>query len=167
MTITGKLTSSGYFILAGDGDTATIGGNLTNSGYFLLTEGSKAIIGGTLINEPTGRIILVNQTSGDLLQVNGNLDNSGNLTTNFVPSYGGNTLTVGGMLINEATGQINLDGSGDLLQALGGLTNYGSISANNGSSIDPPFVNNGGTINIDSLSKFVVGTGSPAGLGYI
>ena len=38
---------------------------------------------------------------------------------------------------------------------------------NNGSSIDPPFVNNLGTINIDSTSKMIVGTGTPMGLGYI
>ena len=41
------------------------------------------------------------------------------------------------------------------------------MHAYNGSVIDPPFVNNLGMINIDSLSKMVVGMGSPAGLGYI
>src|SRR5271157_2341496 len=59
---------------------------------------------------------------------------------------GGNTMTVNGMLTSEATGQINLYGPGDVLQALAGLTNNGLISVNNGSSIDPPFLNNGGTI---------------------
>ena len=76
-------------------------------------------------------------------------------------------ITVNGLLTNEATGQINLNGPGDVLQALAGLTNNGVVNVKNGSSIDPPFVNNGGTINIDSLSKMIVGTGNPMGLGYI
>ena len=54
-----------------------------------------------------------------------------------------------------------------MLQALAGLSNNGVINVNNGSSIDPPFVNNGGTINIDATSKMIVGTGMPMGTGYI
>ncbi len=53
----------------------------------------------------------------------------------------------------------------DVLQALAGLSNNGVINVNNGSSIDPPFLNNLGMINIDSTSKMIVGTGSPAGHG--
>jgi len=108
---------------------------------------------------------------GDTATINGNVNNSGILLTSPLFSRfgigGGNTMTVNGMLTSEATGQINLYGPGDVLQALAGLTNNGLISVNNGSSIDPPFLNNGGTITIDSLSKLVVGTGSPSGLGYI
>ena len=37
----------------------------------------------------------------------------------------------------------------------------------NGSTIDPPFVNNLGTINIDGTSTFVVGTGTATGPGFI
>ncbi len=101
-------------------------------------------------------------SAGRTLTVKDYMDNSG-----VVATSSNATLTVNALLTNEATGQILLYGPGDLLQALGGLTNYGLINANNGSSIDPPFVNNGGTINIDSLSKMIVGTGNPAGLGYI
>ena len=37
----------------------------------------------------------------------------------------------------------------------------------NGSTIDPPFFNNLGTLNIDGTSTFVVGTGTATGPGFI
>ena len=149
----------------GGGNTVNITGTLTNqgaNGFGLFGAGDKATIGGNLINSA-----IVTVENGSTLQVSGNVDNSGTLVTNFFANGGGNTITVNGLLTNEATGQINLNGPGDLLQALAGLTNNGSISVNNGSSIDPPFLNNGGHITIDSTSKLIVGTGMPMGLGYI
>jgi hypothetical protein len=136
------MSNSGNFHLYGFGDVATVGSSVTNSG-------------------------LADVEWGSTLLINGDVGNSGTLSTNALGLGGGNTVTVHGMLTNEATGQINLNGPGDLLQALAGLTNYGSINVNNGSSIDPPFLGNIGTISIDSLSQFVVGRGSPSGLGYI
>ena len=55
----------------------------------------------------------------------------------------------------------------DTLQAWG-LSNSGTINVNQASSsIDPPFHNNLGTINIAANSTIVVGTGSPTGTGHI
>ena len=164
--------------------TATVDGLLFNeAGGSIDLEGSGSVFhaaGGTL---NSGAIFVANRSSfdspsldnsgmidlenGSTLTVSGDVSNSGTIGTNSQGSGGGNTITITGMLTNTATGQINLNGPGDVLQALAGLTNNGLIKVNNGSAIDPPFVNNLGTINIDSLSKFVVGTGSPMGTGYI
>jgi hypothetical protein len=168
--INGDANNSGLikivFLTSGHGaQSLKIVGTLTNRGGFLL-EGNGASVG-SLVN--SGNISLV-AGSGPFpatLQVNGDVTNSGTLGTSSPPLAGGNTVTVSGMLINEATGQINLNGPDDVLKALGGLSNRGVINVNNASSIDPPFVKNLGTINIDSTSKFVVGTGKPSGLGYI
>jgi hypothetical protein len=143
-------------------NVAPSGGVLTNSGTIGLGNTTTLNVAGDINNSGT---IVTGPCcdSGNKLSVTGNLTNSGTLELGDT----GDTVTVNGMLTNEPTGQINLNGPGDVLQALGGLTNSGLIAANNGSSIDPPFVNNLGTINIDSLSKFVVGTGTPSGLGYI
>ena len=163
VTINGTLTNSGTFsILSPGGDMATIGGSVSNGGTFDVFLSSMATIGGDLTNSGT-----VDVENGSTLTITGAVDNSGFLGTNVGGLGGSNTITSNSLLTNEASGQINLYGPGDVLQALGGLTNNGLINVQNGSSIDPPFVNNGGTINIDSLSKFVVGTGNPAGLGYI
>jgi hypothetical protein len=144
LNITGMLTNTGNFELFGHApDMATIG-SLTNSG-------TVDVFGGSALN------------------VSGAFDNSGTLNTGGGKDPGGNTVTVTGLLTNEATGEIDLNGgkSGDVLQALAGLTNNGVINVNGGSSIDPPFVNNGGTINIGAGSKMIVGTGMPMGTGYI
>lgn len=106
--------------------------------------------------------------NGSSLQINGTVDNSGTLGTNLFGAGGGNSITVNGMLTNEASGLISLNGPGDVLKALAGLSNSGVINVNNGSSIDPPFVNNLGMINIDATSRLVVGTPTPmGGQGYI
>jgi fibronectin-binding autotransporter adhesin len=165
----GSITTSSLDLQKG-GNAVLIGGTLTNSGLFALYGRSNFGLSGTdfarlgnLTN--TGTVHVGGQSE---LQVDGNVTNSGTMDTAGFPGgsgSGGNSILIGGMLTNTATGQITLYGS-DLLQASGGLTNNGLINAY-GSVIDPPFVNNGGTINIDSISKMVVGMGSPAGLGYI
>lgn len=166
VSISGNVLNNGIlatsYFAVGPNDTLNISGTLTNNGqFYVFTTGDMGILGG-LANSGT-----VGVNGGGTLKINGAADNSGILETGFYAHFGGNTVTVTGLLTNEATGQINLYGSGDVLQALGGLTNHGLITVNNGSSIDPPFLNNLGIINIDSTSKFVVGTGSPSGLGYI
>jgi hypothetical protein len=70
------------------------------------------------------------------------------------------------LLTNGSGAQINLNNN-DTVKAPGGITNSGTITVKNGSTVDPPFVNNIGVINIDSTSTFVVGTGSATGPGYV
>jgi len=154
--ITGTLTNSGNFNLYSNGASM---GSLVNSGSVGL-DGKGPVFPATL--QVNGDATNSGQISGfgsTIINITGTLTNSG--------TFEGNTVTIGGMLTNEATGQINLLVTGGVLQALGGLSNNGVINVNNGSSIDPPFVNNGGIINIDSASKMIVGTGTPSGLGYI
>jgi hypothetical protein len=110
---------------------------------------------------------VVDVENGSTLNITGNVTNSFSLETDATGLGGGNTVAITGMLTNTLTGTINVSGPGDVLSALAGLSNSGVINVNNGSSIDPPFVNNGGTINIDATSKMIVGTGMPMGTGYI
>jgi len=81
--------------------------------------------------------------------------------TNAASLGGCNTITITGMLNNG--GLVQLNGPGDVLKALAGLSNSGVINVFNSSSIDPPFFNNPGTLNIDNTSRFVVGTPTPMG----
>ena len=170
LQINGDVNNSGS-LLTGDlpfagGNTLTITGTLTNhveAEFFLIGPGDRATLGG-LTNSGT-----VYVDSGSTLQINGDAGNSGILgTCHFVGCAGNNTVTVTGLLTNEASGQVILNGRGDVLQALAGLGNNGVINVNNGSSIDPPFLNNLGMINIDGMSRLVVGTPTPmGGQGYI
>ena len=170
-TNSGSITTSALEFQKG-ANAVLIGGRLTNSGLFALYGKSNFGLSGTdfarlggLVNTGT-----VHVGGGSELQVDHNVTNSGTLDTAGFPGGsggGGNSILIAGMLTNNASGQITLYGPGDFLQASGGLTNNGVMNAYNGSVIDPPFVNNLGMINIDSLSKMVVGMGSPAGLGYI
>ena len=173
LTVNGDVNNSGTISTAGlvvntGFDIIRISGNLTNQagGQFILYGGifgnDLATIGGGLTNAG-----LVDVENLSTLQIGGDVTNSGTLETNAFGNGGSNAITITGMLTNAPTGQITLNGPGDVLVALAGLTNNGSISVNNGSTIDPPFVNNIGTMNIGSLSKFVVGTGNPGGTGYI
>ena len=147
----------------GDGNNLNIDGNLANGGTFQLFGLKDMSTIGSLTNAGT-----VDVEKGSTLTISGAADNSGIMETNANGYGGGNTITVNGLLTNEATGQINLNGPGDVLQALAGLSNSGVINVKNGSSIDPPFLNNGGTIKIDSTSRLVVGTPTPmGGQGYI
>lgn len=174
-TVAGNLTNYGSVWLEGGG-TLAVTGNVVTYGQFVTGGeggGNTLIFTGLLTNTASGQINLYGP--GDRLQVAGNVDNSGVLATsgvllldeNVANSGGGNTITFTGLLTNTSTGQVILNGPGDLLQARGGIANSGSISVNNASTVDPPFLNNFGTVNIDSTSAFIVGTGSPTGFGYI
>ena len=166
--IGGDLNNSGSTYVdvgSGGGDSALIvNGNLNNTGTLQLASFDYAGIGGAATNAAGATIDVEN---GSTLAVTGNVTNSGTLETDANGYGGGNTITVGGLLTNTPSGIISLNGSMDMLQALAGITNSGTINANNGSSIDPPFFNNLGTLNIDSTSAFVVGNGAHAGTGYI
>ena len=163
LKVNGAVTNSG--ILAtdyygfGGGNTITIGGMLTNSGTFQLNGlGDMANIGNGMTNSGT-----VDLENGSTLTIDGAVTNSGTIET----SAGNNTITLNGLLTNTPTGIITLNGSMDMLQALAGIVNSGTINVNNSSTIDPPFFNNLGTLNIDSTSTFIVGTGHASGPGYI
>jgi hypothetical protein len=71
------------------------------------------------------------------------------------------------LLTNTTGASIDVLGPNDTLHASAGLANAGNITVRNGSTIDPPFFNNIGNLNIDSTSTFVVGTGTHTGTGYI
>ncbi len=162
INIGGTLTNNGMFGLESAGDIATVTGAVTNSGSFQITGAAAATFTSTLMN--TGTVDLENAST---LKINGTADNFGTLSTSANGGTGGNTLTVNGLLINEAGGQINLNGPSDDARVNNELDNHGSITVKNGSAIDPPFVTNLGTINIDGTSTFVVGTGSATGPGFI
>ncbi len=70
-------------------------------------------------------------------------------------------------MTNEAAGQISVNGPSDTLKAPGGIVNKGTVTVKNGSTIDPPYFNNLGTLNIDGTSTFVVGTGTATGPGFV
>jgi fibronectin-binding autotransporter adhesin len=159
--ITGTLNNSNFIGLEST-DTATIGGAVTNSGSFQLTGGATATFTSTLMN--TGTLDLENAST---LKIKGAADNFGTLSTSAHGGTGGNALTVSGLLTNEATGQLSVNGPSDVLQAAAGLVNKGLVTVKGGSKVEPPFVNNLGTINIDDTSTFLVGTGSVTGPGFI
>ena len=176
------------FVLGGSGDIATIGGNVTNSTTFEVLSKSTATIGGNLTNNSGG---LVDVEDGSTLHIKGAVTNSAGgsgfgIFTSFYGT-GGNTLNIDGMLTNSGNFQLNgpgdvatvgsLTNSGEVdldkhssLDVDGGhLTNYGVINVKNGSAVVaqyPGTLINLGTINIDSMSTFLVGTGNH-GLGYI
>jgi PEP-CTERM motif len=159
--VTGTFTNTNFVGLEST-DTATIGGAVNNSGSFQMTGGSNATFTSALTN--TGTLDLENAST---LHVNGTADNFGTLSTSANGGTGGNTVTVAGLLTNEAGAQVNVNGPGDHLTASGGMVNKGTVTVSNGSTIDPPYLNNLGTLNIDGTSTFVVGTGNTAGTGFI
>ncbi len=159
--VTGTLNNTNFFGMEST-DTATIGGAVTNSGSFQLTGGASATFTSTLMN--TGTVDLENAS---MLRINGTADNFGTLSAGANGGTGGNTIAVSGLLTNEATGQLSVNGPSDVLTASAGLVNKGTVTVKGGSTIDPPFVNNLGTINIDGTSTFVVGTGTATGPGFV
>ena len=151
------------FGLESAGDIATVGGIVNNSSgaLFAQTAGSSATFTQTLLNG--GQVDLEN---GSSLKVDGATTNNGTLSTSGFGGNGGNTMTFAGLLTNEAGAQLNVNGHvnglGDTLKASGGHSRTAAaITVTNGSTIDPPFFSNLGTLSIDGTSTFVVGTGSP------
>ena len=157
--------ASGGQLSDGNNSTITIHGDVTNSGYLNTganygnsTGGTLNITGNLTNNSGTGFYMY---DPNDVTNVGGSLTNNGYI-------YMGNsnqTLAVAGDMTNAAGGLVNMYYTGTTLQVGGTLTNNGTINVNYGAAVDPPVLNNLGTINIDSMSKLVVGTGA-AGLGY-
>jgi hypothetical protein len=159
--VNGTLTNTNFIGLE-HADMATFGGNVNNSGSFQITGGSSATFTSALLN--TGTVDLENAGT---LKINGTADNFGTLSSGANSGTGGSTMTVAGLLTNEAGAQLSVVGHNDTLKAPGGMVNNGTVTVKNGSTIDPPFVTNLGTINIDGTSTFVVGTGTAAGPGFV
>lgn len=124
--VTGSLVNSGTVSMTGGSTSFEDLGDASNSGQFLLQltpmgGGGQLTIHGTLTNDPGGVLSLgygsanigsiINHGSIDLesstLQVNRNVDNSGQFTTAYA-GYGGNTLMVAGTLKNEPGGLFSL-----------------------------------------------------------
>src|SRR5271157_3107334 len=164
--INGDVNNSGQISIDTFSNYLTITGALTNaSGGSLTLYGpyARAAIGSV---DNSGSIDL--QGGASTLTVNGDVKNSGTIMTEakccfIVPN---NTINITGTLTNNPGGQINLTGSGDTLNAMMSLTNNGGINLFNGSAVSTPTLNNGGTINVDSLSTLLVGTGIFHGPSY-
>ena len=110
VTITGTLTIevNGSLIVDGPGDTASIGG-LSNLSF-------------------------VDADRGSVLQVNGNVDNSGTMGTGFLGS-GGSSLIIGGTLTNESGALVAALTQGDVID-VGQLNNNGSVIVRTGATLN-------------------------------
>jgi fibronectin-binding autotransporter adhesin len=162
--ILGTLTNNGMFGLESAGDIAKVTGAVSNTtaALFAQTGGSSATFSSTLTN--SGVVDLENASS---LTVNGAVDNSGILSTSRFGGIGSNTMTFNALVTNNSGAHVDILGPNDTVHMPGGLANSGFVFVQNGSTIDPPFINNFGGVNIDSTSTFVVGTGTHTGTGYI
>jgi hypothetical protein len=116
VNITGNLTNSGEFGLAGPGDKATIGGNATNNGqFFLFGAGSTPTVGGNVTDNGAVNLEGSTLTVGDDVGVNGA---SGLLTVNNGGTVTAQVLTIG------ALGEVDAEG-GTLNYAA--LNDYGKL----------------------------------------
>ena len=150
------------FIGLESNDSATILGTVNNQWFIPNHRRLYRRLHERLTN--TGTLDLENAST---LHINGTADNFGTMSTSANGGTGSNTMTVSGLLTNEASGQISINGPSDTLKAPGGIVNKGAITVKNGSTIDPPYFNNLGTLNIDGTSTFVVGTGTATGPGFV
>ena len=155
LQITGNATNAGTletdYVGYGGSNALNIGGNLTNSGTFQLNGPGDAATIGSVVN--SGFIDLENNST---LTVTGDVNNSGNIYTSDFGGSGHNTITIDGELTFSPTGQVALLNPTDKLVINGG----GSIELLHGAALSTPTLNNGGTINVDSLSTLLVGLGS-------
>ena len=164
--VTGDVLNSGtletgYYGYGGGGDSLNIGGTLTNTGSFDIGSFSgyaDTVQIGAVSNSGTFDI-----NGGSTVSVTGDLLNNDLLRTGALYGSGGNTLNVVGTLTNN--GYFGLYGAGDVAN-LNMLVNNGVVGVASGATFGSLIVNNGGTINVDSLSKFVVGSGVAGGRGY-
>ena len=147
--------------LESSGDVFNVTGSVTNNSgaLFALTGGSSATFSSTLLNN--GQVDAENASS---LTVNGATTNNGTLSTSGFGGTGGNTMTFTALLTNNGGAQITVNGS-TTRSRLSRNRQRRTITVKNGSTIDPPFFNNLGTLNIDGTSTFVVGTGTRSGTG--
>ena len=153
LTINGNLTNAlnGTVTVYGPGDLLHVNGNLDNSGQLTLFDGDagELTLNGMLTNETSGQIHL---NGTDVLQVNGDLENFGQVAVNQF-SGGGSTVNVTGTLTNEAGGTLVLNGPGDMA-TLGSLDNSGTVDVENHSTL---------TINGDATNSGIIQTGSTRG----
>jgi hypothetical protein len=163
LAINGNVTNSGTMETNangyGGGNTITISGELNNNpgaSFLLYGPGDKATVGSL---ENAGLIDLENASS---LTVTGDVNNGGDLYTSESGGSGHNTITIGGELTFSPGGQVKLFNLTDKLVINGG----GSIELLHGAALSTPTLNNGGTINVDSLSTLLVGLGGLHGPSY-
>ena len=152
--IGGTLTNSGNFDI-GNGTTVSITGDVVNNN--LLTTGENVEGGNNTLNISgtlTNNRFFFLTGSGDVANV-GNLVNDGTLDI-------GSTLNISGTLTNNSGGSFVLYGPGGTA-TIGSVVNTGLIdlemNLSNGAGLSTPTLNNGGTINVDNLSTFLVGIG--------
>jgi hypothetical protein len=164
INIGGNLVNNGMIGIESTGDQFKVTGSVTNnaSALIALTGGSSATFSSTLTNP--GVVDLENASS---LTVNGATNNTGILSTSRFGGTGGNTMSFTALLTNNNGAHVDVLGPNDTVHMSGGLANAGFVFVQNGSTVDPPFVNNIGIINIDNTSTFVTGTGAHSGTGYI
>jgi hypothetical protein len=156
LQVTGDVTNSGAIttsLLSQGGATLTVGGTLTNNlggSLVLYGLGDTATVA-SLINN--GTVDLENRSS---LHVNGNVSNSGQLTTSYYGNgYGvGNTVSIAGALTNSVSGTFALDATSDVAN-VGYISNTGMVSLASGTNLNvtggphagdnalPGFLNNG------------------------
>jgi len=150
LSIGGNLTNNWAFGLLGAGDMGSISGNVTNNvnGQIRDANGAMGTIGGSLTNSG-----LVDVENGSTLTIDGNASNSGQMFTDLLGLGGGNTIAINGTLTNSPGAVFSLLNPTDRLIINGG------IGLSNGASLSTPTLNNGGTINVDSLSTLLVGMG--------
>ncbi len=161
------------------GSTWVIGGNFAvagaaNTGFANLTsvEGSVDLgnrqatnitPGGGVLTVSSGGGIDVN-TAGTSLQINGDVNNSGRVSTSY-DDRGGVTLTVTGTLTNNpggdfSMGKANVHGNVDAAY-LGGLVNNGTVELYNGSALTiTGDATNSGTITTDPGANTLTITGT-------
>jgi hypothetical protein len=164
INIGGNLVNNAMIGIESTGDQLKVTGSVTNNvaALIALTGGSSATFSSTLSN--TGVVDLENASS---LTVNGATNNSGILSTSRFGGTGGNTMSFTALLTNNNGAHVDVLGPNDTVHMSGGLANAGFVVVQNGATVDPPFVNNIGIINIDATSTFVTGTGAHSGTGYI
>ena len=150
----------------------TVGGTLTNTSSALLNMGSSYGLGiilnaGSLVN--SGQLQLSGLTQ---VQINGNVNNSGTLTTT---SSGSNAMHVGGQFTNSPSGLFQLAETADTA-TIANLINQGRIVIGSGATLTVPvstnaagnalagFVNAGNVLiqqggEISSFGKYTQNTG--------
>jgi hypothetical protein len=121
---TGDIVNSGSINLV---YSSLSGGTLANSGSIDLDAAAATI--GSIVN--TG---IIDLEGGSTLQVNGNISNSGQMSTSYYGN-GGNTMMVGGRLTNGLTGTFSLGGASDVAN-IGSFVNQGALYIASGATLN-------------------------------
>ncbi len=131
LQVNGDLTNGGSVTTNSSGfggrNTLNVKGTLTNIGVLQLNgPGDMAMLGGL------GNSGMFDVEGGSTLQISGDANNSGPLSTNLNGLGGGNTVNITGTLTN--TGGFVLTGAGDMA-TLGSLENFGRVDVENRSKL--------------------------------